>query len=600
MKFEFPNKGDITQMNKGEAYGSLNHSYGIDFSSEKGRILNSPGAITHLNGTTTGTFGNQVVSFHICDSRWIGIANNIYRSGTSTQDPTAGWSIDVTASTPTVTVAEGDGTMFDGNLYVSGIAGAGDIYKYTGSAWSSWWQGTLAQAALSSNYFKPLKVGPSGRLYILDDMNKVYNVTTTGTVTKTGNGTLDMSSTGYRFLCMVMSSNRMWLGGRDLSTGESVVAEWDMSLNESTVNRYYFPGASGVNNILIWNDSPVLMLNDGSMRFYDGSKFYEEDNARLVQTKNGKVYSTNYYSTSILGPEHLNIHPNGSAVIDDMPHFLMSAIVRNTTPANTIDDDYRVVAGVFCYDPEIGLYNRFPIETVTGTNGFGTDIKNLGSMGALSAAPSPKTSFIASAMIWNEQEAYEYPIIFSDDRALTAPARGRFVLNPFYGTAKDLWQKVEVLSTRLKDSSDRILLKYRLFKDSNKPFKADVTWLSTTSFRSSNTDFQYVNVGDFVLGVYDYGGNCSAHVSAITYSSPNYTITLDEAFLNPASTGAGVVRVDNFRRLATISNQQTDYHDISVQNTGGSHTFWLMVELRAAAGSVVELDKIIVTSNDGK
>jgi len=600
MKFEFPYKGEVSQMNKGEAYGSLHTSYGIDFSTEKGRILSSPASLNILN--TDGLSTEQVIAFAVIDSRWIGVADGVYRGGSGqVQDPTNGWAIDGTASTPAVDTLEGDATPFDGYLVVSGISGGGDIYKYDGSAWSSWWTGTLAQAALSTSSFKPMKVGPSGRLYILDSMNKVYNVTTALSVTKTGNGTLDLSDTGYKFNCMAMSSNRMWLGGRDISTGMSIVAEWDMSLNEATVSRFYSPGSTGVRSIVVWNDSPVLMLADGTMRFYDGSSFYSKDGARLLRPENGFSFAGDYVSTSILTLSSFNMHPNGSAIIDELPHFLMSACLRDTSGTTSIGNEYHTVAGIFCYDPEIGLYNRFPIvASIDETLGFGSEIKTTGQMGALIAAPSPGTKFLASAKVWNDTEGYPASVIFSDDNARTLASRGRFVLNPFYGTAKDLWQKVEILGKRLKNSSDRILLKYRLEKSGTKPFKASVIFSSSTSFTSTDTNFQYAEAGDLVLLAYDYGGNESAHISAISYSNPTYTVTLDETIAGFLPAMANVVRVDNFKRLGTISNQKTDYHDISLKNTEGSHTFWLMVELRAAAGSVVELDKIITTSNDGK
>jgi hypothetical protein len=610
MKFEFPYKGEVSQMNKGEAFGSLHTSYGTDFSLERGRILNSPNALTLLTEATTADITSPVTAFCVIDSRWYGIANKVFRAASgSADDPTNTWALDTSTSTPTGDYGESDMVVFNQKLYASGISGTGDIYELSGSTWTSWWQGTLAQSALSSTGFKAMKVGPNGRLYILDNYRKVYNVTTAGVVTKTGNGTLDFSSAEYRLDCMVMSSNRMWLGGRDLSTGGSVVIEWDMSLNEATANKIYTPGANGVFSIVIWDDSPVLMLSDGSMRFYDGSKFYRKDGAHLPKPPDGYEYHGNIVSTSLLTADNRFMHQNGSAIIDNMPHFLMSGTLRDSTGTNYgTSNDAKYFAGVFCYDPELGLYNRFPIGTANtasggSTMGFGSNTEyNTGAnMGALVAVPSQKTRFLASAEIPVVEESWA--TIFSDDRARTLASRSRFVLNPLYGTAKDLWQKIEVLSKRLNNSADRILLKYRLHKSSSKQFKAAITWVSSTSFTSTDTNFANVEAGDWVMVSEAYCASATAHISAISYSNPTYTITVDEAFggwISSLIGESGRVVVDNWRRLATISNQKNDYHDLSVPTTEGAHTFWLMVELRAAAGSVVELDKIIVTSKEGK
>lgn len=602
MKFEFPYRGEISAMNKGDIYGSLSYSRGIDFSTEKGRILNSPTCLKIINENDLPTLTDPIVAFAVSDSRWYGAGTKVFRNASGTTDPTNTWALDTSTGTPTTTLLESDLVYFNGRLRVSGV-NTGDIYELNGTTWSSWWKGVgaLNQSALSTGRFVPLKVAPNGRLYILDNANKVYNVTTGGTVTKSGNGTLDFSSTGYVFQCMQMSSTRMWLGGRDGATGMGVVVEWDMSLNEATPNKIYSIEGTGVCNVLIWDDSPVLLLTDGTMRFFDGSSFYRKDGAQLPKAPAGYVYRPDLVRTSFLNLSSFNIHPNGSAVIDGLPHYLMSLTLRDSTDTNVRGQDPKFIAGVFCYDPEIGLYNRFPIEVNGATTGFGANAPISASsitMGALISAPSQKTSFIGSARFNTDGDTRA--VIFSDDKARSLASRGFFVLNPFVGTAKDLWEKVEVFATRFKNSSDRILLKYRLGKSPNFPFMATATQTSTTTFTSTDANFANVSQGDWVYITYGSGSGCTAHVSTISYSAPTYTVTLDEATIGYQANSAIEVIVDNFKRLATIDNAKTDYHAPSVPATEGSHTFWLMVELRSSAGSIVELDKIIVTSKDGK
>jgi hypothetical protein len=585
MKFEFPDKGSISKMNKGEAYGSLHSSYAVDYSTEKGRILNSPSCLNVFDESDSASFDDVMVGIEGFNSRWWGVADVMFRSATSSiDDPTDTWALDTATATPASSHLLASMCTFS----VSGTKGlymsyGGDIFRTNsvGSSWSSWWQGTLAQATLSSNTLNVIGVGPTGYLYILEDGNEVYSVSSTGTVDKTGNGTLDFSATEYFFTSMEFTSNRMWLGGRDLLTGKSVVAEWDMSFDESTPNRVYRLSAHGVVSIVIWDDSPVLMLTDGSMRFYNGSTFYKKDGANLPPPPTGYTYYGDQVSVSGFDWEETIMHPKGSDIIDDLPHFLINPKLEQTGSA-VIPQNLIATAGVYCYDPEIGLYNRFPIERIGATSGFGATPIGTGKTGVLKSTYSASTKFLASAEF--SQNGTNKAVLFGSDNSLTLAARSWF----------------EILSTRFKNSADRILIKYRLSKSSTLPKPADVTWVSTTQFTSTDTDFANVVVGDMVMPYTGNGSGCTAHVSAISYSNPTYTVTLDEAVTGVSASDTGSVVVDNFRRLATISNQQTDYHDISVQNTGGSHTFWLMVELRAAAGSVVELDKIIVTSNDGK
>ena len=599
MKFEFPYKGAVDAKNEGDMYGAISYSRGIDFSTEPGRILNSPNALKLTNGNDLATFTAPVSAFAIYDQRWHGAATKIFRNASGGDvNPTTTWSLDTTTSTPTIQNIEADMVYFDGSLRLSGV-NTGDIYTTDGATWSSWWKGTLAQSALSTGDFVPLCVGPSGHLYILDNQQKVYYVTSTGTVAKTGGGTLDLSATGYRLQCMRATSTRIWLAGRDTSDGKSVVIEWDASENEASANRIHRPGSNGVMSIVIWNDSPVLMLTDGTMRFFDGAAFYSLPGARLPAAPAGYVYRPDLVRTSTIDLSSFTMHPNGSAVIDELPHFLMAMTLRDSSNTNVRAQDPKYYAGVFCYDPEIGLYNRFPIELDPGTTGFGANLP-IGTttltVGALQSAPSQKTSFIASCMVHIDGDTRA--LIFSDDKSRSLAARGFFVLNPFVGNGRDLWQKVEVLCSKLKNSSDRILLKYRLGKSANLPFMATGTLTSSTTFTSTDTDFADVVEGDWVYISYGSGAGCTAHVSSITNNAGTYTVTLDESVVGYTSANAIEVIVDNFKRLATIDAQNTDYHDPAIANTESSHTFWLMVELRSAAGSVVELDKVIVTSEN--
>lgn len=597
MKFEFPKDGRITALNQGEAYGSLYFTHGIDLSTEPGRVISSPNALKVLTQDDSSTFDNPMGSLLTYNGRWFGMCDAIFR-GTSGQaeQPTVGWALDNTASTPTIDWDEGDAAVFDGLYLVAGVSGSGDIYAYNGTAWSSWWEGTLGQSGLSSTGRKCLVVGSTGRLYILDAQNKIYNVTAAGNVDLSGGGTLDFSATPYKFICMRATSTRLWLGGFDESTSESVVVEWDMSLNEATANRIYKLPAHGVISILIWEDLPVLMLSNGTLRFFDGTAFVEREGARLPEPPSGYSYDGDYPGNALIAVSDFIMHPNGSAIIDGLPHFLISArLVKNiggsfdTTSGRTINP--AIYAGIYCYDPNIGFYNRFPIERSGGTSGFGACIQT---PGALVAAHSPDTKFLASCTV--VQNGSTKAVLLADDSARTLAARGRYALNPFWGEGKDVWTLAETLATPLRSSSDRILLKYRLAKSGSLPINVAVTWSSTTVFTSTDAGFANVVEGDWVLVTIGNGAGCTAHVSSIEESGGTYTVTLDEAITGVSDTNTGRVIVDNWRRLATISAQYTDYHDKAISNTKQSHTFWLMAELRSAAGSTVEIDKHIVTS----
>lgn len=252
--------GNITQLNKGEFAGDVLMTHGVDFSTEQGRILASPTLKNIFDETDDADFDNPMAAFVFYGDKWWGISDVLFKSATGYPD--SAWAQDNVSATPSGNWKEMDGEVFDGLMLVSGTgASQDDIYAFNGTAWSSWWKGTLAQSGLDATVFKPIKEGSSGRLYILDEQTKVYNVTNAGVVTKTGNGTLDFSATTYKLICMEPSSSRMWFGGTDTARGNAVVIEWDMSLNSSTPNKIHrIKGARSVQAICIDNDTPIAVL----------------------------------------------------------------------------------------------------------------------------------------------------------------------------------------------------------------------------------------------------------------------------------------------------------------------------------------------------
>jgi hypothetical protein len=608
-EFQFPYKGSIKQLNAGEAQGNLFASYGIDLTTEPGRVLSSPSTLTAFDTSDHANFTGPASAFATIDDKWWASSDYIY-SNDFDFSPTTGWAVDTSTGSP---VEDWEGTdlcVFDGLLLASGTPSNGNIAAYdpNTNTWDTgWWQTTMGGSSLitgSELPFIPMKVGATGRLYILGNRRRVVNVTTAGTRTESGNGTLDFSDSAYRFVCMEMTSTRCWLGGYDTSSGGTgVIVEWDMSLNSNSPNRIYKVSAYGVIGIAIWDDTPIAVLSNGQMKYYNGVSFVDlpilgtDARAQLPKLKGGTRYDADESGTNPLVVRDRLMHPNGWAIIDGLPHFLLNPKSQNSSTA--VAPLANAPSGIYCYDPAIGLYCRYPLEINTGTNGVGASW--VADVGALRAINTATTTFLASVVFFNSiNGGGETSTILYDDKSRSIASRGSFALNPFRGSTKELWQEVATLAKRFKNASDRLLLKYRLGTSPSLPIEGDITWSSTTQFTTTDTDFANVVVGDEVTVLRGKGSGSIAHVSAISYSNPTYTVTLDEAAVGATASAQSTVRVDNWRRLGTISNQRTDYHTLAIPAPEGSHTFWLKVEMRAAAGSTIEIDNILVTSQPAK
>lgn len=588
--------GNIIQANKGELLGNVIMTHGVDFSTEQGRIIASPTTKNIFDETDDADFDNPMGAFAFYNSKWWGISDYLFTS--TTGYPDSAWAQDATGSSPSGDWKEMDAEVFDGLLLVSGTgASQDDIYAYNGSAWSSWWKGTLAQAALSTTVFKPMKEGASGRLYILDDQTKVYNVTNAGVVTKTGNGTLDFSATTYKLICMEASSSRLWLGGTDTARGNAVVVEWDMSLNSSTPNKIHKIQGRSVQAMAIWNDTPIAVLSTGELHVFNGSYFEPLGNARLPAPPYGYTYKGELTGTSTITVDSGIIHPNGWDIVDGLPHFFFNTQIVNKA-GTAQGGHWNAPAGIWCYDPNVGLYCRFVVARDSGTSDYAAH--DVTDHGAMTFVGSGAGEFLVSGRIYSNSASTSKAVLLLQDNERSLASRGWLTSIPFQATRHDVWQNIEFLHKRLKNASDKVLVKYRLNRDNDLPAEADVTWTSTTVFTSTDVDFANAAEGDEIQVLRGNGAGCTSQISTVSYSNPTYTVTLADPVLGVSAANTGKVRIDNWKLLATLDSQFTDYEDITFPFSDDSFKLWIKLEFRTAASSQIEMDRVVINSKPHK
>lgn len=593
--------GNIIQPNKGEVLGNVFMTLGVDFSTEQGRILGSPGMINIFDYNDDNDFDNPVSAFEFYGAKWWGISDVLIKSTDGYPDST--WAQDSISGSPTGDWREMDGEVFDGNLLVSGAGASNDdIYAFNGTAWSSWWKGTLSQAALDTAYFKPVKVGATGRVYILDDQQKVYNVTTAAAVSVSGNGTLDFSATTYRLICMEPTSSRMWMGGTDTSSGDAVVVEWDMSLNSATANKIHIiKGARSVQCIAIWNDTPIAVLSTGKLYIFNGSYFEPINGAQLPKPPFGFTYKGELSGSATIAVDSGIVHPNGWDIIDTLPHFALNPKLVDAN-GTEYPAQWNAPAGVYCYDPQIGLYCRFPFARESGTVDYVA--VDLDDHGALKATGAGAGKFLTSVKGYSDSAATSIVSLLLHDNEHSLASRGWMASIPFQASRHDIWQNIEFLHQKLKNANDKILIKYRLQRDNTMPIEGAVTWTSTTVFTTTAADFANIdtnNPGKYELFVLrGNGAGCTSQIATISESGGTYTVTLSDPVLGVSASNTGRVRVDNWRLLATISSQAVDYHDFTFPETEDSFKLWIKLEFRTAATSQIELDRMIINSKAQK
>jgi len=152
----------------------------------------------------------------------------------------------------------------------------------------------------------------------------------------------------------------------------------------------------------------------------------------------------------------------------------------------------------------------------------------------------------------------------------------------------DNWTRLWATFRRFLNSADKIILKYRL--DEEAPIEATITWTSTTTFTTTTDVSAYAGYEVEILQGAG-SGSCN-QITTVTFSSPNYTVTLDTAVTGVS--GTAKARFQKWIKLGEISGQVLSYGSfpITLPNTR------IQIKCCMEFTGDDEFHKIILVSND--
>lgn len=580
--FSIPDdKGKLIQLNDGDTRGNIYSSFGMDFN-EAGKIkVNAPTKV-FFDGVTEANLTNKLLGFVKYNT------NKLLGFG-------AGDAYNLTVDTfSSYTVSIGDGSTDSSNgdgVYFNSLAllsGTTTIYSTTnGTSFTNWWETTLGQSALvASSYDKPrlMRVGFNGNLYISDNGNKIYYHTGVGAPVKTGNGTIDISLTNELFTCMETSSTRMWIGTKNIG-GEASLIEWDLSLGSETPNRVHKIGAEAVRAIVIHEDTPVAILSDGNVKIFDykQGRFVDWE-VMKIRVPKGKKLAFNF------------IHRNGWDIIDGLPHIAITGQIDSTGTKyeRAAEQEWAMPSGIYCMEPEKGLYHRFSFGT--GDYGAaGTTIDNYGEVaatdvGALVAVDSKTGKFIVSYETMLTDGTYNPSVAYHINTDVQG-GKG-WLATTFAMSFREVWKKLDLFHKPL-ETGCKIKVYSRAENTAGKLLKG--TWTSTTTFNALTTGLNIAE-GNIALVKMGNGSGQWIKVYGATESDTVTTLTIDEA--NPKVTVGdyGTLEVFDFKYMGTIDDTQRDFHDLSVPQAESKRRRQFLFEFTQPAGTDIEVDYIIANT----
>lgn len=570
---QVPNENGIAkQTNRGG--GNVFSSWNIDLLTDEGKIKSSGSVKKLFDDASVGSFTGIVSKFLKFDGQHWAVSARLYTTtvsaGESVIDST--WSADDTTNSPTsLSPNNGDAVVFDGKLIV---VNGDDLDAYNGTAWdNSWWQTTLGAAALTTGSRTLLNVGWQGRLQVLN-VNKLHTVDTGGTEYIAGaGGTLDYSETPYEFKCVVTTSNRTFVGTENTEGNEAIIIEWDEAPDATTANKQHKVGANAVRCLALWNDTPIAILSNGKIKYFNGVAFVDWEDAQFPNVQDG------------YNPDAEFIHPNGWAIIDELPHFLVKGEVDHYTEthADNITNPYYFPAGIYCLDPKRGLYHRWAVGSGTNTD---EGHPSLAQVGALFSLNDIKSKWLAN-VIYYPDSATDFTTIIAEDQDLSYKHTSFFITDSV--DMKEVPQKIEAFHKKL-GSGDSLKFYYQQYDQSK--IILDGTWASTTQFNTL-TSYGDTEVGNLAFIKSGKGAGQLLKISALNTSTTVYQVVMEaNSYVTAEDTGS--IEILKFKYAGAINSTALDYKEMNLPSNVNSRKVKLLVIYEPAQGNKITLDNVII------
>ncbi len=251
-----------------------------------------------------------------------------------------------------------------------------------------------------------------------------------------------------------------------------------------------------------------------------------------------------------------------------------------------------------------------------GANGFQTLSTADEQVGAIAKIKNyASTQWFAQQLIWGST-------IYTNTSMLASASttglmtfgfgenRGDFVITKaFSNEVKDNWNKVIIRAGGIKNSNDKVVVKYRVIDDEGMPFssaqfqgsfaRTPITWTSSTTFTTNAdayTEWVNADIGDEVSFLAGNGAGWTAHITDISENSGVFTVTIDETYGFYASGDSANVSVQNWIKLDTITTADGGgYKELPIRTSSK----WIQIkcELR---GEGIKIEDIQLINNEKK
>lgn len=449
-----------------------------------------------------------------------------------------------------------DMTVFNDRLWVSS-----DLYlrSRTANSPSDPWKtrATFASSGVPHPliYFKKFD-----RLYYVSQSSFVGSIDTSDVLATTDYTINPGTSIGY-ISCMVATTSFIWIGTFRDNSGvaspasglKGSILQWD-GFSEQVISEFPVE-TSGIWAICAINDVPYALDSEGRILKYTGYSFQE-----IARLPIDRTLLTNSSSVSVAKFVHFNgmtATKNNTILIsvNNLNNDWQTDIIENL-PSGVWELDLATSNFIHKYSPT--LKTRVS-STITD---YGQN--RISAPGAIkintlqSASANGRSTLIAGFNYFTDATTVKSGIFVDAPSKPSADTegqkRGYFVTTWFESNEiTDNWTRIWATYRRFLDSSDKIILKYRLNEED--PIYATITWTSTTTFTTTDDVSAYEGYEAEILQ--GTGSGACADISDISLSAGTYTVTLDTAIIGV--TGTAKARFQKWIKLGEITGQILSY-----------------------------------------
>lgn len=395
-------------------------------------------------------------------------------------------------------------------------------------------------------YFKRLN-----RLYFNYNNRVIRSLDDTHSIATSGAFTIDLGYSPAYFNTMVANSSHIWIGTILPAGGDKTkasIVQWD-GVSAQATNEFPIE-AGGVVAMCVNNDIPYAIDTEGRILEYNGYSFKE-----IQRLPIDRMLLLN--ATATTGQRF--IHPNGFIATKN-DTLLINVNNLNEDANSTINENFP--SGIWELDLKTGnLTHKYSPTLKSMSSSTVTDFgqNRIVNAGAIkmgyreSDSAAGRSTLLAGFSYYTDATTTKSGIfIDSPDKPNTdneGQKRGYFVTTWYESPeVESTWTKLWTIYKRFKNSTDKIIFKYRLEEED--PIEATITWTSTSTFTTTTNISAYAGYeAEIIQGT---GSGACTNITSVTELAGTYTATIDTAITGV--TGTAKARFQKWKKIYPVAS----------------------------------------------